>query len=156
MLAANVLPGVWHTDPWSLPYAPADASFVVGEIESSDDYDGVVFALPHLDPAVPAGIITNFNGLLVNNADGSLNQAATRERCAPLVEAGLDVQTEFYLSGLQPGSTPASLEFVARTHCGFTSQVAPVFGVFEGYGLSNYESFMSTRGWGVYLAEYLA
>lgn len=147
-------PGAWVTQGQNLPSIPIDADFVIAEVEGESDYQGVMASLPSLDRR-PKALVTTFDGLLAFNADGSVNGPASRARCKPLNDAGFDIQTEFYLSSLQGDATPGHLEFVARTHCGFTGNVAPVFGIYGGYSLDDYAKFANTVGWGVWLAEFL-
>lgn len=153
--AAGVKAGSWVTQGGNLRISPVDADFYVAEIEGDKDYWGVMDSIAHIDPFKPRAIITTFDGLLVLKADGSLDGEASRARCKPLNDAGFDVQTEFYLSGLEPDAQPVGLEFVARTHCGFTTSVSPVFGYFGGYGPADYAKWADTPGWGVWLAEFL-
>lgn len=149
----GLLAGYWHTDSWSLPYSSPSSDFIIAEIEDHRDYDGVIFSIPHLEPDTPRAVITTFWGLNVYRPDGSIDTAATRERCKPLLDAGFSCQTELYLSQ-SPNHTAEGLEFHARTHCGFT-QVAPVFGLYGGKTLADYAQWTDIPGWGIYLAEYL-
>lgn len=156
MKDAGVLPGVWFTDPFLMPFCPPDAAFVVAEVETDQDYDGCVGSIPHLDPGMPRAIISNFGGLLVKDSSGWTDARASRERCAPLIKAGFSLQTEFYLSSLLPGATPEDLAAIAINQCGWAYEdVSPVFGPFEGKTMGDYELWMDRPGWGVYLAEYL-
>ncbi len=140
----GVLAGAWVTSPWNLPFAVAD--FYVSEVETDDDYEGLIWALDHRDTDAPHAVVTNYNGLRVKRADGTTDVDATRERCAPLVEAGFYCQYEAYFYS-QPDNTDAE-------HCGFPGErVAPVIGVkFNGKTLDQ-QTALQVPGFGVYLIE---
>lgn len=153
MREAGVLPGVWFTQAGNSHLAPEDAGFLVAEVEGNPDYDGLLSTLPYLDPGMPKAVITNLSGLVVKKANGETDIPATRERCAPLIEAGFWCQTEIYLSEA-PDISPAHLEYIATQQCGWDS-AAPVFGTYGGKTLADYSQWRDIPGWGVYLAEYL-
>jgi len=148
MQAFGIEPGVWFTESHLLALCPPSAAFVIGEVEGSDDYDGVVANIPHLDPDMPKAVITTFDGLIVKKSDGTTDKEATAERCAPIVNAGFHCQYEAYFMN-QPDNTDAG-------YCGWTgSQIAPVLGVgFNGKSLEQQTS-LQVDGFGIYLAEYL-
>jgi len=54
-----------------LPFAPPSADFVVAEIESDGDYDGVVDSLHQLNDGQQHAIITTFVGLHVRLPSGN-------------------------------------------------------------------------------------
>lgn len=143
----GVLPGVWFTDGWMTPFCPPDAGFLVVEVESDSDCDGLVDSL-HLLDSMPKAVITNFGGLLVKKADGTTDKEATKARCAPIVNAGFHCQYEAYFMS-EPDNTDAAW-------CGWPGDmVAPVLGVgFNGKTLEQQKA-LQTNGYGLYLAEYL-
>ena len=149
MRGAGIMPGVWFTDGWMLPFAPPDADFVVAEIESGDDYQGVVDSLHQLNPGQRHAIITTFVGLHVYLPGGQLDVEATKARCKPLIDAGFFCQYEAYEYTV-PDNTAAD-------HCGWPGDmVAPVLGVgFNGKSLDS-QGALQVPGYGLYLAEYLS
>lgn len=153
MRGNGIMPGVWFTDSHLMSLAPPSADFVIGEVEGLSDYEGVIGSLPHLDLEKPHALITTMDGLVVYDDQGVTNIPATKEHCAPIVEAGIECHTEIYLS-IMPWITPAHLEFIAIHHCGW-DKATPVFGTFDGVTIEDYEQWFSYNGWGVYMAEYL-
>ena len=149
MRAAGLLPGVWFTNGYMLPFAPPSADFVVVEIEGNDDYDGVVGSLGQLNPEQQHAVISNFGGLLVQLPSKEVDVEASKARCKTLIDAGFYLQYEAY-DLAEPDNTSA-------THCGWAPEmVAPVLGVgFNGRTLDRQKA-LQVPGYGIYLAEYLA
>lgn len=149
MRGAGIMPGVWFTDGWMLPFAPPSADFVVAEIEGPNDYDGVVDSIHQLNPGQKHAVITNFGGLLVQLPEGEVDVQASKARCKPLVDAGFFCQYEAY-EYTQPDNSSAE-------HCGWPgTMVAPVLGVgFNGRSLDS-QGVLQVPGYGLYLAEYLS
>jgi hypothetical protein len=112
--AHGVIAGVWCTDGWNLTMTPADAEFVIAELESPGDYDGII-ANP--TPTIPHAVITNFSPFWDHGRDP-----------APLIERGYVCQTEAYL-GDNPNATPDNLHQAAQ-HFGWASS-QPAFGVYN-------------------------
>jgi len=152
MRERGVLPGVWFTVGSNAKDTPADAGFVVVEVEGDSDRHGLVSILPRI-PAIPRAIVTNFGGLIVKTADGVTDLHASRARAQPLVDAGFECLTEVYRSE-NPNATPEGMDFIATRQLGFPRS-APVFGVYGGKTVDDYSTWHSWPGWGVYLAEYL-
>lgn len=136
--------GAWFTSPWTMPFC-ADADFLIAEIEGSDDYDGLIWAIPHLTD-LPRAIVTTYDGLLVKDANGVTDKEATKARCKPIVDAGFWCQYEAYFMS-QPDNTDAD-------YCGFPSEhIAPVLGVkFNGKTLDEQKA-LQVPGYGLYLIE---
>lgn len=134
--AHGLIPGVWVTDGWNLPMTPDDAQFVIAELESAGDYDGIRGNPP---PSIPHAVCTNFSPFWDSGRDPK-----------PLIEAGWVCQTEAYL-GDNPNATPDRLHFTARQFGWPSSQ--PVFGVYNA-PLSAYEEWMDWPG-ADYLLEYV-
>ena len=148
MRESGILPGVWFTDSFMLPFAPPAADFVVAEIEGAHDYEGLVDSLGKLNDDQQHAVITTFDGLRVLLPDGSVDVEASKKRCKPLVDAGFYCQYEAYFYD-QPDNTDAE-------HCGWAPEmVAPVLGVgFNGRTLEEQKA-LQVHGYGLYLAEYL-
>lgn len=114
---------MWTTEGRNIQWAPSDARFLIAECEGPGDYEGILEAIPHLQPSVPRAIITNFN-VPLTDANGVPQPSAA----APLIEAGFACLTECYL-GDNPNATPDRLHFRATSLGWSTSQ--PVAGVYN-------------------------
>lgn len=146
MLASNIKPGAWFTNPSMLGETPKAARFMVAEIEDALDYQGALGWIGKV--TLPTAIITTFGGLLVKDANNVTDKDATKERCKPLVDAGFFCQYEAYFYK-EPDNTEPD-------YCGFPAErVAPVIGVgFNGRTLDQ-QTALQVPGYGLYLAEYL-
>jgi hypothetical protein len=133
--AHGLIAGVWVTDGWNLHMTPSDAAFVVCEVESAGDYDGLVASAT---PSIPHAIVTNFSPFWDSGRDP-----------APIIQAGWYCQTEAYLGDNQ-NATPDNLHTAAKNF-GWTSS-QPAFGVYNA-PLAVYQPWMDWPGWD-YLAEY--
>lgn len=127
---------MWVTDGWNLHLTPSDSEFVIAELESPGDYDGIVGAAV---PTIPHAIITNFSPFW----DHGRNPA-------PLIAAGWYCVTEAYI-GDNPNATPDRLNGSAKNLGWSTSQ--PSFGVHNA-PLSAYDQWSDWPGCD-YLAEYI-
>lgn len=123
--AHGIIAGVWVTDGWNLPMTPPDARFVIAELESAGDYDGI---RAHPTPTIPHAVVTNFSPFWDHGRDPQ-----------PLIQAGWFCQTEAYL-GDNPNATPPNLHVAARNF-GWTSS-QPVAGVYNA-PLSTYSQWES-------------
>lgn len=132
--AHGLLAGVWPTDAWNLHMTPADAAFVIAELESPGDYNGI---LANPTPQIPHAVITNF----VPFADYGLDPV-------PIIQRGYVCITEAYL-GDNPNATPDNLHARAKGYGWASSQ--PAFGLYNA-PLSTYAPWMNWPGCD-YLAE---
>lgn len=128
--------GTWVTKGFNVHMTPADAQFALAEVETPDDYDGI---LMHPPPAVPHAIVTSFSPFW----DHGRNPAE-------LISRGWYCLTEAYL-GDNPNARPDNLNGAANQLGWSTSQ--PVFGVHNA-PLSAYAEWMSWPG-ADYLGEYV-
>lgn len=140
----GLIPGVWTTEGRNIQWAPSDARFLIAECEGPGDYEGIMEAIPHLQP-VPRAIVTNFN-IPLRDANGVPQPQAAK----PLLDAGFSCLTEAYL-GDNPNATPDRLDFTAQRLGWATSQ--PVFGVYNAPP-STYAPWADWPG-ADYLAEYV-
>jgi len=97
--------GVWFTEGGNVVHTPDDALFAMAELETEDDYAGIV-AVPA--PACPHAVVTHFGPI----DPGVLGLADAREKAAPLIAAGYACVTEAYM-GENPQATPDALDFRA-------------------------------------------
>lgn len=156
MEAAGVLPGVWFTIAGNVSYTPADAAFLIAEVEGDMDRIGLEFAVKLGDvPDIPRAVCTNFGGLILKNADGTTDIPGSQAMAAPFIDAGFYCHTEVYRVD-NPQVTPESMEFIAHNQLLWPSDmIYPVFGVWSDTTLQDYGQWMNLPGWSLYLAEYL-
>lgn len=128
--------GVWVTDGWNLPMTPPDSQFVIAELESAGDYDGI---LAHPTPSIPHAVLTSFSPFWDSGRDP-----------APLIAAGWYCQTEAYM-GDNPNAAPDRMNGSAQQLGWSTSQ--PCFGVHNA-PLSAYDQWKDWPGCD-YLGEYV-
>ena len=113
---------------------PADSQFVIAELESPGDYDGIMAAPV---PAIPHAVITNFSPFWDHGRDPQ-----------PLIQRGYVCQTEAYL-GDNPNATPDNLHAAAQSFGWASSQ--PIFGTYNA-PLSTYAAWFDWPG-GIYVGE---
>ena len=106
--------GVWVTDGWNMSMTPPDAEFLIVEMESAGDYDGI---MNHPTPTIPHAIVTNFGPFTDSGRDP-----------APLIAEGWVCQTECYM-GDNPNATPDRLNWTAQQWGWAHTQ--PVFGLYN-------------------------
>jgi hypothetical protein len=141
--ARGVLAGCWVTEGGNIYKTPADADFVIAEIEGPGDCDGILNVIDGVGagplPQCPKAILTNFN---FNPAD------------APrLIAAGFSCLTEAYLNE-NPNATPDAMDRLAKAYGWTASQATAGVYPVPGKPLPSYAQWES---WPLadYLGEYL-
>lgn len=134
--------GAWVTDGANVATCPSDADFVMAELESEGDRQGILGAPT---PTIPHFVITNFTPL-TDGAGVPLPHLAQ-----PLIERGYECFTEAY-QGDSPGMNPDAMNQRATEQLGWARS-------FPLFGIHNFpiESYDQTR-WpihGYWAAEYL-
>jgi hypothetical protein len=143
--ASEILAGPWFTDGGNIAQTPADADFAIAELESEDDYRGIIAVRDAGTlPSCPKAVITNFTPL--TDAQG----VPLPQKAKPLIDAGFRCLTEAYL-GDNPNARPDRLAFTA-SQLGWP-MAQPMFGIYNK-PLADYVGWMQ-GGWSVYLCEYL-
>lgn len=137
--------GGWVTEGGNIFIAPDDSDFIIAELESENDYQGVLTACAVISelPPVPRAVVTNFTPLTTSMG------IPIPDKAAPLIENSFHCLTECYL-GDNPNATPEKLDFRARQLGWNDSQ--PVFGVYN-FPLSGYDQWKDWPGASDYLAE---
>lgn len=143
-----MLAGVWFTKGENVRDTPAKADFVIVELETEDDYEGIVNGpIPHC----PHAILTNFGPI----DPGVLGLKTAQAKAVALITRGYCCLTEAYL-GDNEQATPENLDFRAAQlgwpadEAGLHSQ--PVFGVYNA-PVSRFEKWRTWPGHGFYLGE---
>ena len=115
---------------------PGDAQFVIAELESAGDFDGI---RAHPKPSMPHAVVTNFSPFWDHGRDPR-----------PLIADGWYCITEAYI-GDNPNATPDNLHAAALSLGWSSSQ--PAFGV-HNTPLATYAPWKNWPGCD-YLAEYV-
>lgn len=155
LLEEGLVPGVWFTNGGNIRLTPADAGFAIAEDEGVSDRQGIIDAIPYLDPAMPKAVVSNMWVIKKNDGSGETDIAASLASTRPLVEAGFSGISEVYIrndSGAPTGVTPDSLAYIARNHLGY-KRVQPVFGIFGGAKVPDYERWRISGAWSDYVVE---
>lgn len=141
----GVSPGIWTTDGGEVYRTPADSDFLIAEVEGPGDLAGLVSELPNLPP-IPRAIVTTFYGF--QSASKPYDPALAK----PLIDEGFRCLTECYI-GANPNTTPENMDGIAKQLGWKTSQ--PVFGIFAGKTLADYQQWQDWPGCSVWLAEFV-
>lgn len=152
--AKGLRAGVWFTEGGNIGRTPDDASFVLPEVESPNDYYGLLDAIDANEvPDIERLVVTNFGGIIVKDYNGVTNIPASKARAKVLIDAGFGLMTECYI-GDDPNMTPPAQEFIGVSQLGW-SKAYPCFGVYGAASWDTYQPWHNVPGRSVYLAEYL-
>lgn len=132
--------GPWFTQGGNIANTPGDAQFTIAEIESEEDYQGVLNAPV---PAIPHWIITNFTPM--TNAQG----VPLPERAAPLIERGYGCMPEAYVGET---NNPDEMVFRATVQMGWPVAY-PIIGLHTDPHYGHYRFKYPKHG--IWSAEYI-
>lgn len=144
---------MWVTNGWNVGNVPVTSRFVIAEIEGKNDYDGVLAKMDTIPAGMPRAIVTNFDPMIVKDANGVTDIPASAKMAKPLVDAGFVCLPECYLSE-NPHATPEAMHAVATQQLGFKT-TQPCFGTYGGLTVADYAQWTDWPGWSAYLAEYI-
>ena len=132
--------GPWFTKGGNVVNTPADAQFTIAEIESEDDYQGVLNAPV---PSIPHWIVTNFTPMTTGQG------VPVPEKAAPLIQMGYGCMPEAYVGET---NNPDEMVFRATVQMGWPVAF-PVIGMHTNPNYAHYRSKYPRRG--EWSAEYV-
>jgi hypothetical protein len=147
--AAGIRPGPWFTEA-RVELTPADAHFVIAEVESEEDRVHAIDGAPGIPATVKRrAVLTNFTPM----TDGQ--GVPQPDKAKPLIDAGYDCLTECYMGESNGASlNPESMNFRATVQLGWPRS-QPVFGVYNKPLPEYATQIQNWPAYGLYLAEYV-
>lgn len=134
----------------NMAYAPSDIEFLIAELESPDDYDGILAGIETMPPwmqQIPKAVVTTFSPL--RDPQGIPLPGKAR----PLIEAGFSCLPECDLPA-NANATPDRMDFEAK-QLGWEYTV-PGFYAYGGMTVDDYAQWADWQfGTWTWLAEYV-